>query len=56
MKDFHGIVEYEKGFKIDELFSVFSNGFTTERDSITIQFNFETLKKIIDEQQINISS
>ena len=48
-KDSKGIIEYNKGFKINDLFSVFSNGFTTERDGITLHFNFESLKQTIDD-------
>ena len=48
-KNFEGNIKYEKGFKVDELFPIFSNGFTTERDSITLHFNFETLKQTIED-------
>ena len=48
-KNFDGIKEYEAGFKINELFKLFSNGFTTERDAICIHFNKLELNRIIND-------
>ncbi|MBC8485396.1 MAG: N-6 DNA methylase, partial [Bacteroidetes bacterium] len=38
-KDFGAIEEYEKGFKIDELFTVSNSGVKTDRDSLFIDMN-----------------
>ena len=48
-KDFQDIKSYETGFKISEFFKLFSNGFTTERDSICIHFNINDLIQIIND-------
>jgi predicted helicase len=48
-KDDTGVEEYEKGFKLDELFPLNASGLTTERDSITIQFDDLTLNIIIND-------
>jgi predicted helicase len=42
-----GFTKYEEGFRINNLFPVFSNGFTTERDDITLHFNFQTLNQTV---------
>jgi predicted helicase len=36
-KDFASVVDYEKGFKVDELFVNFNSGITTEFDSLALQ-------------------
>jgi len=46
-KDFKGIKSYQSGFKINELFKIFSNGFTTERDAVSIHFDNHELNQII---------
>jgi len=46
-KDFDLVELYEAGFKLDELFIKFSNGITTERDSITLHFDEKSLKAVI---------
>lgn len=48
-KNFEGIKSYEGGFGLNELFVTFSNGFTTERDAITIHFNELELSLIIND-------
>ncbi len=42
-KNFDGAVDYEKGFKVDELFEINSNGIETHKDELTIQ---DSLQKI----------
>ena len=46
-KDFGAIEEYEKGFKIDELFTVSNSGVKTDRDSLFIDMNKSELDKRI---------
>jgi len=48
-KNFDGNKDYEKGFKINELFIEFASGLTTERDNITIQFDKEKIINIIND-------
>ncbi len=48
-KNFDGKNEYEKGFKIDNLFGTFASGLTTERDNITIHFEDSTLKSVLQD-------
>jgi predicted helicase len=38
---------YKKGFKLSDLFVKFSNGFTSERDAITLHFDQETLTHVV---------
>lgn len=47
-KDFEGSKEYEKGFKVDELFGLNSSGIKTHRDHFIIDFQKETLLTRID--------
>ena len=48
-KDFGTNNEYEKGFKVDELFNIFSVGIGTKVDSISIDFDKDKLKnRVID--------
>lgn len=46
-KNFEGNNEYEKGINVNELFTVFASGLTTERDSITIQFDEKNINSIV---------
>jgi predicted helicase len=46
-KNFDEIKNYEKGFKIDELFGENVAGIETIRDAITIHFNSDSLKNVI---------
>lgn len=48
-KNFDGVKVYEKGFKIDELFEIYARGLTTERDTITIQFEPKDVNSIIND-------
>ncbi|MDR0414371.1 MAG: N-6 DNA methylase [Prevotellaceae bacterium] len=48
-KDFSLKEEYERGFKIDELFKKSVAGIETIRDAITIHFDEESLKQVIDD-------
>ena len=48
-KNFDGENEYINGFKIENLFSVFASGLTTERDNLTIHFDDSTLNSIIND-------
>ena len=48
-KDFGEQVEYEKGFKVDKLFKENVAGIETIRDAITIHFNENSLKDVIND-------
>jgi predicted helicase len=48
-KDFEGKGEYEKGFKIDEIFNINSSGIKTHRDHFVIDFQKEILLNRINE-------
>jgi predicted helicase len=54
-KDFGANEEYEKGFKVDELFLKFSSGFETQKDSVAIQFSQKELDVVVNDF-INLSS
>ena len=45
-KDFEGSDEYEKGFKIDELFLINASGIKTQRDDASIKFTREECQEI----------
>ena len=45
-KDFNLREEYEKGFKIDELFMMYSSGIKTQRDDASIKFTQKDCDKI----------
>jgi predicted helicase len=45
-KDFKLKKEYEKGFKIDELFNIYSSGIKTQRDDASIKFTKQECKNI----------
>ncbi|WNL17672.1 N-6 DNA methylase [Arcobacter cryaerophilus gv. pseudocryaerophilus] len=48
-KDFTEIKEYEKGFKVDELMNIFVSGIESVRDRLTIHFNKEELKEVVND-------
>lgn len=48
-KDFGDIKEYEKGFKVDDLFLERVSGVETVRDKLTIHFNKEELKEVVND-------
>ena len=48
-KDFADIKEYEKGFKVDELMNIFVSGIESVRDRLTIHFNKEELKEVVND-------
>ena len=48
-KNFDEINNYEKGFKVDELFGGNVAGIETIRDAITIHFNSDSLKSVIND-------
>ena len=48
-KNFDEIITYEKGFKIDELFGENVAGIETIRDAITIHFNADSLKNVVND-------
>jgi len=52
-KDFEKEEKYIKGFKVNELMVSNSNGIETKCDSISIQFQKETLDKIINDFRID---
>ena len=52
-KNFDGVEEYEKGFKVENLFGIFASGLTTERDSITIQFSENNVYEIVKDFKSN---
>ncbi len=47
-KNFDGIKIYEKGFKFDELFNYFNSGIQTQNDELTIHFNKDELKNVLE--------
>ena len=47
LKDFDKIVQYEKGFSIDEIFGENIVGVETVRDALTLHFNTESLKNVV---------
>ena len=55
-KNFELEEEYQKGFKLDNLFNLFSMGIKTARDSLTINFNkdelFEKVKRFAELSEI----
>lgn len=48
-KNFEEIKNYEKGFKVNEMFCENVAGIETIRDAITIHFNINTLKDVIND-------
>ncbi len=48
-KNFDELESYDKGFKVDEIFGVNVAGIETIRDAITIHFNNETLKNVVND-------
>lgn len=48
-KDFSENVEYEKGFKMDELMSLNNNGIESQKDELNIFFKLNDAEKIVDE-------
>lgn len=48
-KNFDEIKKYEKGFKVDDLFRENVAGIETIRDAITIHFNADSLKNVIND-------
>jgi predicted helicase len=47
-KNFENSTQYDKGFKLDILFSILNNGFQTDRDSLFIDIDKKTLSKRIE--------
>jgi predicted helicase len=47
-KDFKGNNEYEKGFKVDELFNKWASGIATGQDNLVVQFTIGEVKKVIE--------
>jgi predicted helicase len=48
-KDFDKIIQYEKGFRIDEVFIENIAGVETVRDALTLHFNNESLKNVVND-------
>jgi len=48
-KDFDLDTKYNKGFRVDELLILNSNGIETKCDSLAIQFDKQTLQNVIDD-------
>ncbi|MFH6959547.1 type ISP restriction/modification enzyme [Flavobacterium aquidurense] len=48
-KNFDELESYDKGFKVNELFGVNVAGIETIRDAITIHFNNDTLKNVVND-------
>ena len=48
-KDFDKIIQYEKGFRIDEIFRENIAGVETVRDALTLHFNNESLKNVVND-------
>jgi len=51
-KNFDDIKEYEKGFKIDELFNYYNSGLQTKNDELTIHFTSESLNNVLSNLKI----
>ena len=47
-KDFKGNDEYEKGFKVDELFNKWASGIATGQDNLVVQFTIGEVKKVLE--------
>jgi len=45
-KDFGMGETYNKGFKMDEIFTIYSSGIETQKDSLVIQFSKQELEKV----------
>jgi predicted helicase len=54
-KNFDGIVEYEKGFKVDELFGLFKMGSATGKDEIFVDLANNSLKQKLILNNINFN-
>ncbi|MDD3521222.1 MAG: N-6 DNA methylase, partial [Actinomycetota bacterium] len=52
-KDFKLVREYNLGFKIDELFKIYSSGIETQKDSLVVQFAQNELNIVRKELKIN---
>jgi predicted helicase len=48
-KNFDEKEEYEKGFKVDELYLNYNTGIQTKRDNLTIQFNNKAIEQVRDD-------
>lgn len=48
-KDFSSEKEYEKGFKVDELFVEYNSGIQTKRDGLLYQFDSSGIQRIVDD-------
>lgn len=48
-KDFNAQTDYDKGFKIDELFVEYNSGIQTKRDDLTIHYNEKGIKKVVED-------
>lgn len=48
-KDFSTIEKYELGFKLDELFPLYSSGIETQKDKIAIKFERKDVEKIVQD-------
>jgi predicted helicase len=48
-KDNTGIDDYNKGFQVTSLFSIYGSGFKTERDAVTIQMTKRDIQNVISD-------
>ena len=48
-KNFDEIKVYERGFKVDELLNTYVSGVETVRDKISIHFDAESLKNVVND-------
>ena len=48
-KNFADIKDYEKGFKIDDLFNIGSSGIETAKDKVIVQFDDEKITEVIND-------
>jgi predicted helicase len=48
-KNFDGIFNYQKGFKLNQLFNLIGSGVSTLRDKICIHFDKNELKSVLDD-------
>lgn len=47
-KDFNSVNKYEKGIRINDLFNYFNSGLQTKNDELTIHYNLNDLRKVLE--------
>lgn len=49
VKNEEGMDEYERGFKVEKLFKIYSSNYQTEKDDLAVKFDKEEMQKIVDD-------